>query len=107
MHFVLALFFLYFNPIPHFLVSDNIKSKVEESECKKDDFCDPLRASDGPMEASASDVHCEDFGSQATVPADLNLQLRARKEWISYKKMLMNRFPVSKTSPISLVGICC
>lgn len=78
--------------------------QVEESECGKDDFCDPLRANDGSMEASASDVHREDVSSEATVPADLNSQLRVRKEWISFKKMLMHRFPVSKTSPISLAS---
>lgn len=71
--------------------------QVEESECGKDDFCDPLRANDGSMEASASDVHREDISSE-----DLNSQLRVRKEWISFKKMLMHRFPVSKTSPISM-----
>lgn len=76
--------------------------QVEESECGKDDFCDPLRANDGSMEASASDVHREDVSSEATVPADLNSQLRVRKEWISFKKMLMHRFLVSKTSPISM-----
>lgn len=88
------------------MVFDKMELKVEESECGKDDFCDPLRANDGSMEASASDVHREDVSSEATVHADLNSQLRVRKEWISFKKMLMHRFPVSKTSPISMVGIC-
>ncbi|KAH6822817.1 hypothetical protein C2S53_017113 [Perilla frutescens var. hirtella] len=78
--------------------------QVEESECGKDDFCDPLRANDGSMEVSASDLHREDISSEATAPTDLNSQLRVRKEWISFKRMLMQRFPVSKTSPISVAS---
>lgn len=78
--------------------------QVEKPECGKDDLCDPLRANDGSMEASASDVHREDISSEAMAPADLNSQLRVRKEWISFKKMLMHQFPVSKTSPISLAS---
>lgn len=85
---------------------DITELKVEESESGKDDFCDPLRTSGGSMAVSSCDVHCEDVISEAKSPADLNSQLRTRKEWFSFKKMLMQRFPVSKTSTISLVGIC-
>lgn len=79
-------------------------SHLQVEECGKDDFCDPLRANDGSMEVSASDVHREDISSDAMAPPDPNSHLRVRKEWISFKRMLMQRFPVSKTSPISVAS---
>ncbi|KAL1556274.1 VPS35 endosomal protein sorting factor-like isoform X4 [Salvia divinorum] len=74
--------------------------QVEECESGKDDFCDPLRVSDGSTEMSSSDVNREDACTEATAPS----QLKTMKGWISYKKMLMQRFPVSKTSPMSVAS---
>lgn len=88
------------------MVFDMIKLKANEFESGKDDFFDPLRANDGGTEVSTSNNHRDDVISEATSPADLNSPLRTKKEWISFKKMLMQRFPVSKTSPVSMVGIC-
>lgn len=86
---------------------NEIELKVEDkSKCGKDDFFDPLGATDRTMEVSANDIHHEDISSEATEPGDISSQLRARKEWISFKKLLMQRFPVSKTTPISMVGVC-
>lgn len=82
-------------------IFDTIELKVEECESGKDDFCDPLRVSDGSMAVSSSDVHREDVSTEATAPS----QLKTTKGWISYKKMLMQRFPVPKTSPMAVVGI--
>ncbi|XP_057787699.1 uncharacterized protein LOC131004943 isoform X3 [Salvia miltiorrhiza] len=84
----------------HPLSASSSPLQVEESRSGKDDFCDPLRASDWSMAMSSSDVHREDVSTEATAPS----QLRTRKEWISFKKMLMQRFPVSKTSPISVAS---
>lgn len=88
------------------MVFDMIKLKANESESGKDDFFDPLRANDGAAEVSTSNINREDVSCEATSPAGLNSPLRARKEWISFKRMLMQRFPVSKTSSVSMVGIC-
>ncbi|KAI3456903.1 hypothetical protein Pfo_013566 [Paulownia fortunei] len=78
--------------------------QVEDSGCGKDDFFDPLRATDGTMEVVANDMQHEDINSEPTVPGDISAQLRSRKEWNSFKKILMQRFPVSKTTPISMVS---
>lgn len=84
---------------------NGVELKVEESNRKKDDFNDPLRVNDGRSEVSASDIKHEDISSDATVPQGISAQLRARKEWVPFKRILMQRFPVSKTSPLSLVGV--
>ncbi|KAK4439774.1 VPS35 endosomal protein sorting factor-like [Sesamum alatum] len=78
--------------------------KVKESDCRKDDFVDPLRATDGIMEEAADNMLHEDIDSEATTPSDISAQLRIRKEWSSFKKILMQRFPVSKTTPVSVVS---
>ncbi|KAL8469939.1 hypothetical protein ACS0TY_032706 [Phlomoides rotata] len=83
------------SPAPH---------QVEESEGGKYDFFDPLRATDGTAEVSVNAIHLEDISSKVTVAGDISSQTRVRKEWISFKKMLMQRFPASKTSPISMVS---
>ncbi|KAG6407518.1 hypothetical protein SASPL_130510 [Salvia splendens] len=77
-----------------------LQLKVEECESEKDDFCDPLRVSDGSMAVSSSNVDCEDVSTEATAPS----QLKTTKGWISYKKMLMQRFPVPKRSPMSVAS---
>ncbi|XP_047979803.1 VPS35 endosomal protein sorting factor-like isoform X2 [Salvia hispanica] len=82
----------------HPLSASSSPLQVEECESEKDDFCDPLRVSDGLVAVSSSDVHREDVSTEATAPS----QLKTTKGWISYKKMLMQRFPVSKTSPMSV-----
>ncbi|KAL7130929.1 hypothetical protein ABFS83_13G165300 [Erythranthe nasuta] len=76
--------------------------QVEESNCRKDDFSDPLRATDGTTEISADDIQNEHINSEPTVPRDSSAQLRARKEWTPFKKILMQRFPVSKSSSVSM-----
>ncbi|KAL0399202.1 UNVERIFIED_CONTAM: VPS35 endosomal protein sorting factor-like [Sesamum radiatum] len=78
--------------------------QVKESGCRKDDFVDPLRATDGIMEESSSNILHEDIASEATAPSDISAQLRVRKEWSSFKKILMQRFPVSKITPVSVVS---
>ncbi|KAK6149319.1 hypothetical protein DH2020_016844 [Rehmannia glutinosa] len=78
--------------------------QLEGSECGKDAFFDPLRATDGTMEAVGNDVQHEDSKSEQTVIDDITTQLRVRKEWNSYKKILVQRFPVSRTTPISMVS---
>ncbi|XP_047979806.1 VPS35 endosomal protein sorting factor-like isoform X4 [Salvia hispanica] len=84
----------------HPLSASSSPLQVEECESEKDDFCDPLRVSDGLVAVSSSDVHREDVSTEATAPS----QLKTTKGWISYKKMLMQRFPVSKTSPMSVAS---
>ncbi|KAL0443353.1 UNVERIFIED_CONTAM: VPS35 endosomal protein sorting factor-like [Sesamum latifolium] len=81
--------------------------QVKESGCRKDDFVDPLRATDGIIEESSNNILHEDIASEATAPSDIShitAQLRVRKEWSSFKKILMQRFPVSKTTPVSVVS---
>ncbi|XP_042006447.1 VPS35 endosomal protein sorting factor-like isoform X2 [Salvia splendens] len=84
----------------HPLSSSSLPLQVEECESEKDDFCDPLRVSDGSMAVSSSNVDCEDVSTEATAPS----QLKTTKGWISYKKMLMQRFPVPKRSPMSVAS---
>ncbi|XP_011095424.1 UPF0505 protein isoform X2 [Sesamum indicum] len=78
--------------------------RVKESGCRNDDFVDPLRATDGIMEESSNNILHEDISSEATAPSDISAQLRVRKDWSSFKRILMQRFPVSKTTPVSLVS---
>lgn len=75
-----------------------------ESNGGKDDFIDPLRAPDEKIEVSAKDVHHEYTNPEETLISDISAQLRI-KEWNYFKKSLMQKFPLSKTIPISMVGI--
>ncbi|KAG8386102.1 hypothetical protein BUALT_Bualt03G0114100 [Buddleja alternifolia] len=75
----------------------DIGLKVEELDGGKDDLLDPLRATDGKMEVPIKET--QNINSETTISD----QLRAEREWSSFKKILMQRFPVSKTSPISMV----
>ncbi|XP_022867447.1 UPF0505 protein isoform X2 [Olea europaea var. sylvestris] len=69
----------------------------------KDDFFDPLRSLNGTMEFSANILQHEDIKSDKTVPKEIYAQSQ-QKEWNSFTKILMQRFPVSKTISISLVA---
>lgn len=70
----------------------------------KDDFFDPLRSVNGKMELSANILQHEDIKSDKTVPKEIYAQSQ-QKEWNSFTKILMQRFPVSKTISISLVSL--
>ncbi|KAL0353662.1 UNVERIFIED_CONTAM: VPS35 endosomal protein sorting factor-like [Sesamum angustifolium] len=46
--------------------------QVKESGCRKDDFVDPLRATDGIMAESSNNILHEDIASEATAPNDVS-----------------------------------
>lgn len=79
---------------------------MEETVFGEDDFDDPLRASGEVMEVSTYDVHHGASSSEET-PADDVTLLTVKKEWSSFKKLMMQRFPASKTVLISMVGGRC
>ncbi|XP_075481448.1 uncharacterized protein LOC142522176 isoform X1 [Primulina tabacum] len=85
-------------------LSSSSTSQIREAESNggKDDFIDPLRASDEKIEVSAKDVHREYTNPEETLTSDISAQLRV-KEWNYFKKSLMQKFPLSKTIPISMV----
>ncbi|PIN25563.1 hypothetical protein CDL12_01696 [Handroanthus impetiginosus] len=78
--------------------------QVDEPNGGKDDFFHPLMSTDGTTEVSVNDMQHEDINSAGAPPGYIATQLIARKEWSSFKKILMLRFPVSKTTPISMVA---
>ncbi|GFP79107.1 upf0505 protein [Phtheirospermum japonicum] len=75
--------------------------QVEGLDCGTDAFFDPLRATDGAIEVVVGN---EDSNSEPIVLDESSAQLRATREWNFFKKILMQRFPVSKTNPISMVS---
>ncbi|XP_073149503.1 uncharacterized protein [Henckelia pumila] len=83
--------------------SSTSQFREAESNGGKDDFIDPLRAPDEKMEVSAGDVHREYTHPEEPLAGDISARLRI-KEWNSFKKSLMQRFPLSKTIPISMVS---
>lgn len=77
---------------------------MEESDSAKDDFVDPLRATDATLNVSTIDMDHEATDLEANSSVDISAQLKVKKEWDFFKKILTQRFPVSKTTQISLVG---
>ncbi|KAL3636973.1 hypothetical protein CASFOL_019272 [Castilleja foliolosa] len=75
--------------------------QVEGPDCGANAFFDPLRASDGEIQVVAGN---EDSNSEQIGLDESSAQLRATKEWNYFKKILMQRFPVSKTSTIPKVS---
>lgn len=69
-----------------------------------DDFFDPLRASDD--NGAVSGIVSQDSESvfEAELPKQASLQ-NHEKEWTSFKRFLMQRFPVSKMVSVSSVII--
>lgn len=82
--------------------SSTSRFREAEPNCERDDIIDPLRAPDETMEVSVTDVHREYTNPEETLTSDITVQLRI-KEWNSFKKSLMQKFPLSKTIPISMV----
>lgn len=70
-------------------------------EDRANDFFDPLRAPDANTTASLDDLQDFDSPSAENEAAD---QVQA-KEWTSFKRLLMQRFPVSKMVSISSVSL--
>ncbi len=63
------------------------------------DFFDPLRGS-----SDNATVSRDDFEDHENTSSEASTQLPT-KEWISFKRFLMQRFPVSKMIEISSVSI--
>ncbi|XP_051125421.1 uncharacterized protein LOC127247563 isoform X2 [Andrographis paniculata] len=78
--------------------------QVKESDSRKDDFVDPLRAADASKNVSTSDMGEEGDIFEEHSSLDMSAQLKAKKDWIFFKKILLQRFPASKTTPMSLVS---
>ncbi|CAK9165506.1 unnamed protein product [Ilex paraguariensis] len=68
----------------------------------ENDFFDPLRASDAKEAVAVEDFQDGGDGFTPGLPRQAEVQLPA-KEWTSFKKILMQRFPVSKTVSVSSV----
>ncbi|KZV57468.1 hypothetical protein F511_34914 [Dorcoceras hygrometricum] len=85
-------------------LSASSTSLFQEAEVNdgKYDFIDPLRATDERMEVSVKDEHRECTNPTETPNSDISAQLRI-KEWDSFTKSLMQRFPLPKKMPISMV----
>ncbi|XP_060209136.1 uncharacterized protein LOC132636334 isoform X3 [Lycium barbarum] len=72
------------------------RGKVDVTDYGRDEFFDPLRGNHGEPEDS-------DLGSTATeITAEPYRDIKfVGKEWTSYKKVLMQKFPVSKMISVS------
>lgn len=70
------------------------------------DYLDPLRRSDNNAAVSREDLEVIESNSVVGVSGEATI-LNPSKEWVSFKRSLMQRFPVSKTVLTSSVSILC
>lgn len=70
------------------------------------EFFDPLRRSDNNAEAAKEDLVDIETSSGAGLSSEASTQ-NPSKEWASFKRSLVQRFPVSKTVSTSSVSISC
>ncbi|XP_031284588.1 VPS35 endosomal protein sorting factor-like [Pistacia vera] len=86
-----------FSPSP---LSDH--HQVEDVvDCENSDFFDPLRAADVNAVVPIEDI--EDGESSSMLSSEASSQVSV-KEWISFKRFLMQKFPVSKMVSLSSVS---
>lgn len=67
------------------------------------DYLDPLRRSDNNAAVSREDLEVIERNSVVGVSGEATI-LNPSKEWVSFKRSLMQRFPVSKTVLTSSVS---
>lgn len=94
--------------------SSSLPIEVDVADHVRIDFSDPLRASESDAKVAAYIEDSQDE-ENSLVAIKAEIQLPA-KEWVSYKKFLMQRFPIVKLISISMsnviiksgnVGNCC
>lgn len=67
------------------------------------DFVDPLRVIDTNLAVSVEDIQYGE--SSSTVLSEAAVQVPV-KEWTSFKRFIMQKFPISKMVSVSAVIIC-
>ena len=70
------------------------------------DYLDPLRRSDNNAAVCREDLEGVEDSSASGLSAQVSFQ-NSSKEWVSFKRSLMQRFPVSKTVLTSSVSSSC
>ncbi|MCD7469575.1 hypothetical protein HAX54_008688 [Datura stramonium] len=76
------------------------RDQVDVTDYGRDQFFDPLRGNYGKLEDSMKDLGSTAAEITAEPYRDIAIQFLG-KEWTSYKKVLMQKFPVSKMISVS------
>lgn len=80
--------------------------QVEVVDDGDTDYLDPLRRSDNNAAVSIEDLEGIEDSSASGLSSEASIQ-NPSKEWVSFKRSLMQRFPVSKTVLTSSVSSSC
>lgn len=83
--------------------SSSLPIEVDVADHVRIDFSDPLRASESDAKVAAYIEDSQDE-ENSLVAIKAEIQLPA-KEWVSYKKFLMQRFPIVKLISISMSNV--